>query len=442
MNNMPHIASRILNKPLLLEPGYARTFFSALAPRLGIMELHDDEGQILTGEHMRMRADRFNSTRERDRPFQVINGAAILPVSGSLVHKYGHLKPYSGMTGYDGIIARAADAFADPEVKGVMLDQDTPGGEVSGCFDSARKLRQMADAAGKPLWSLCYDMHCSAGMAIASAAHHRLMTASGIAGSVGVVMAHSSYAKKLEKDGMTVTLIHSGAQKVDGNPYQNLPEDVLARFQSETDALRNEFAQMLSDHMSLSVQAILDTEAATYRGQSAINVGFADELINGIDAVSHFCEHLSSRGRTISIGAHMSKSDMQNVDTTTTSPAASETTPDAAVTTDQLKAEATAAAQARIAGILQHAAAKGRESTANHLAFNTQMSVEEAAHVLATIPEPSTQQKMESALNLAMENEEHPKIGPDNLDTENDDKPDQVAQVMSAWNKAKGECNV
>ncbi len=30
MKPMPHIASRVLNKPLLLEPGYARTFFSFL----------------------------------------------------------------------------------------------------------------------------------------------------------------------------------------------------------------------------------------------------------------------------------------------------------------------------------------------------------------------------------------------------------------------------
>ena len=39
MNNYPQIASRVLNTPLLLEPGYARVFFSALASRLGITQL-------------------------------------------------------------------------------------------------------------------------------------------------------------------------------------------------------------------------------------------------------------------------------------------------------------------------------------------------------------------------------------------------------------------
>ncbi|WVM93548.1 hypothetical protein ULG90_06460 [Halopseudomonas pachastrellae] len=132
--NYPQIASRVLNTPLLLEPGYARVFFSALAPRLNILQLQDAEGQVSTGEKLRVDAASFNPSRDRERPYQLVDGAAILPVSGTLVHKYGHVKPYSGMTGYDGIIRRAAEAFGDPSVKGVMLDCDTPGGEVAGAL--------------------------------------------------------------------------------------------------------------------------------------------------------------------------------------------------------------------------------------------------------------------------------------------------------------------
>ena len=55
MKNMPHIASRMLNSSLFLESSYARTFFSALAPRLGIIELQDVGDEILTGEAIRMK---------------------------------------------------------------------------------------------------------------------------------------------------------------------------------------------------------------------------------------------------------------------------------------------------------------------------------------------------------------------------------------------------
>ncbi|MCV6587500.1 MAG: S49 family peptidase, partial [Marinobacterium sp.] len=262
MPELAHISARVLNTPLLLEPGYARIAISGIANRLGIITLQDGDQQ-LDANDMAATAASYQARRERDRPYQVVGGAAILPVSGSLVHKSGNLRPWSGMTGYDGIIARAADAFADPDIKGVLLDMDTPGGEVAGCFDTARKLRAMADASGKPLWAACWDMNCSAGMALASSAHRRLITQTGIAGSIGVVMAHASYEKHLEDAGIKVTLIHSGAQKVDGNPYGELPADVLAKFQQNSDQLRLEFAQLVSAHMGISVEKILATEAAT-----------------------------------------------------------------------------------------------------------------------------------------------------------------------------------
>ena len=442
MQNMAHIASRVLNTPLLLEPGYARTYFSALAPRLGIGELQDSAGEILTGEKMRQSAAAWSSDRERTRSYELIDGVAVLPVSGTLVHKHGYLQPFSGMTGYDGIMARAQSAFADPEVKGVLMDSDTPGGEVSACFNTSRKLREMADACGKPLWSLCYDMSCSAGMALSSSAHRRLINETGIAGSVGVVMAHADMSKKLEQDGISVTLIHSGAHKVNGNPYQALPKDVLASFQAESDALRNEFAQLVAGHIGMDLQAVLATEAATYRGQAAVDIGFADEVVNGIDAVKIFSEHLSSQGRTISIGANMSKTDVKTEAETpeTTGPAAGESVPEQTASVVEsaaatASADAGAAMQARIADIMQCEEAQGREATANHLAFNTSMSVEDAKGVLATVEVAKADaSNMGNALDAAMASEDTPEIGADQHAQEQ-----AGGSLLSSYEKATGD---
>lgn len=54
MRNYPHLSARVLNTPLLVEPGYARVFFSALASRLGIVQLSDSDGEILTGEKLQV----------------------------------------------------------------------------------------------------------------------------------------------------------------------------------------------------------------------------------------------------------------------------------------------------------------------------------------------------------------------------------------------------
>ncbi|GHL49995.1 hypothetical protein ECZU29_48450 [Escherichia coli] len=56
-----------------------------------------------------------------------MNGIAVLPVSGTLVSRTRALQPYSGMTGYNGIIARLQQAASDPMVDGILLDMDTAG---------------------------------------------------------------------------------------------------------------------------------------------------------------------------------------------------------------------------------------------------------------------------------------------------------------------------
>ncbi|MEH6825610.1 MAG: S49 family peptidase [Motiliproteus sp.] len=456
MNHYSQIASRVLNTPLLLEPGYARVFFSALASRLGIQSLADAQGEILTGDKLRMSADSFSRSRERDRPYQVLDGVAVLPVSGSLVHKHGHLNPYSGMTGYDGIIARANQAFSDLDVKGVLLDMDTPGGEVAGCFDTARTLRSLADAAGKPLWSLCYDMSCSAGMALASAAHRRLITQTGVSGSVGVIMAHASYEKQLQEEGVSVTLIHSGAHKAEGNPYQDLPEEVLARFQSGTDSLRLDFATLVADMIGLSVGDVLATEAACYRGQEAIDIGLADELVNGHEAIAIFANHLSTQGRVISPSGAFMKSDNETVQAqvpATVVPAAGSDTAAAGASTDasaagpvttatdpvhsQSTAQARADERTRVQGILTHANAEGRCALAEHLAYKTDTSVEEAAATLAAAPQATAGHlDASTALDTLMASEQQPNIAADADASAGDDNP--VDLIMAAHFKATG----
>jgi ClpP class serine protease len=423
--NQPHIASRVLNAPLLLEPAYARTFFSALSKRLGITQMTDAEGEVMLGEKMQIEASSFSNTRDRNRPYQVIEGVAVLPVSGTMVHKYGHLKPYSGMTGYDGIIARMADAINDPEVKGILLDMDTPGGEVAGCFDAVATIRSMAKESGKPLWSIADDMACSAGMAIASAADRRLITQSAVMGSVGVVMAHTSVAKKLKEDGIAVTLIHSGSHKVEGNPYEDLSQEALASFQAKTDKLRDDFAVLVAGNIGLTKEAVLATEAAVYRGQEAIDIGFADQLVNGNEAIAIFADYLKNQNQNTTLSG-VTMSDQQ----TGTQP---EVVPAAITPASQPTATAPAVDEkARIEGILTSAEAKGREAQANHLAFKTSMSIEDAVSLLATGSiAASSPEAHGTKLDELMESQQNPVIKGSVGESSSDD--DAVGSLTAAY---------
>lgn len=307
LRNLPHIASMAFNEPLMLEPAYARVFFCALAGQLGISRLTDAvSGDSLTAQEalatLALSGD--DDGPRQARSYQVMNGIAVLPVSGTLVSRTRALQPYSGMTGYNGIIARLQQAASDPMVDGILLDMDTPGGMVAGAFDCADIIARVRDI--KPVWALANDMNCSAGQLLASAASRRLVTQTARTGSIGVMMAHSNYGAALEKQGVEITLIYSGSHKVDGTPYSHLPDDVRETLQSRMDATRRMFAQKVSAYTGLSVQAVLDTEAAVYSGQEAIDAGLADELVNSTDAITVMRDALDAHKSRLS-GGRMTK---------------------------------------------------------------------------------------------------------------------------------------
>lgn len=350
--NLPHIISQATNAPLLLEPAYARVFFCALGRESGIDSLQIPQNQesldqagmgLVTGSYM-------SGDKPRARFYQVVSGIAVLPVSGTLVHKLGGMRPFSGMTGYDGITARLQQAMDDPEVKGVLLDIDSPGGQAAGAFDCADMIYRLGQQ--KPIWALMNDMACSGAMLLASACSRRLVTQTARIGSVGVVMAHASYAGKLEQEGVEITLLYSGKHKTDLNPYQALPDDVRTDYQQKMDDTRQMFSEKVAQYTGLSVDAVMATEAAIYDGQAGIDVGLADEMINAADAISVMAAALKNNSKG---------GDMPEL-----------TTKEAAAQENQ-----------RVMGIIGCPEAKGREQLAQMLAGQPGMSVALAQAILA-----------------------------------------------------------
>uniref|UniRef100_UPI003F66352E S49 family peptidase n=1 Tax=Aeromonas hydrophila TaxID=644 RepID=UPI003F66352E len=427
-HNLPGIMSRLFNTPLMIRPTEAQIIITAVSEQMGVGSLLDaSSGKVidLSGQ-VEQSAESFSERGARSRSYALVDGIAVLPISGTLAHKWGGLQPSCGATGYDGIQGRLNQALKDPEVRGIMLDVDTPGGEVAGAFDCTDIIARANKI--KPVWSLCYDMHCSAGQLLVSGAGRRLITQTGIAGSIGVVIAHMDVSEMLKQTGRKVTLIHAGANKVDGNPYEALPERVRAKLQADVEATRLRFANTVSRHTGLSVDRILAQEAGTFEGQAAIEQGLADELVNGADAVAVMAERISHK-QTFATGRNMNVTD-KNASTEGADPKVATTelnkpTASAPVASAPVvDGEQLAAAEnARIMGILDLPEAKGREAAAKELAKNRAMTVDGAKAVLAAIPQ-TAQAASETALDKLMETA--PAAVQGNADT---NKSDRVARL-------------
>jgi ClpP class serine protease len=99
-----------------------------------------------------------------DAPYPVVDGIAVIEISGVLIHRGGWIGQSSGQTSYEGIAAQIEAAANDPAVRGLALDIDSFGGEVAGVFDLADRIR--AIRATKPVWAFVAEHAFSAGYAV------------------------------------------------------------------------------------------------------------------------------------------------------------------------------------------------------------------------------------------------------------------------------------
>ena len=266
--NLPHLAQRLFNTPLALHPRKAEVVMAALTDRFGLTRIQsmsdwDDDD------------DSF-SRQARDTGYDVVEGIAIIPVQGTLVQKLGTLRPYSGMTGYDGIRACFLRALNDSEVKAICLDIDSPGGEVAGCFDLVDEI--YAARGSKPVWAILSESAYSAAYALASAADKIIVPRTGGVGSVGVIVMHVDWSQKIKNDGLQVTIITYGDRKAESNPYEPLSETARKAIQSDIDEMGRLFVSTVSRNRGITEKTVRDTEAACFLGADGVQLGLADQV--------------------------------------------------------------------------------------------------------------------------------------------------------------------
>lgn len=268
----PHLATRIFNVPIAIAPRKAEIIVASLADRLGVASI--------SRKPMAMEDDDYgygNPDPDGYGPgYDVIASVAQIEIKGTLVQKNGCLRPYSGMTGYDGVRQNFVEALADPAVRAIVLDIDSPGGEVSGCFDLVDTIS--AARGIKPVWAILSEYAFSAAYAIASAADRITVPRTGGTGSVGVIMMHADLSRALDGAGIAVTLITFGDRKAEGNEFQPLSVPALAAFQADIDAMGELFVDTVARNRGLSANAVRATEAACFLGAAGVAVGFADAV--------------------------------------------------------------------------------------------------------------------------------------------------------------------
>jgi signal peptide peptidase SppA len=271
MHPLPHLATRIFDTPLLIAPQKLEVILAALAPRLGI------EVPPVAAAAATERAAR--------KPYEVSpEGIAIIPVEGTLVHKTRGLDALSGLRSYVDIQQEIEDAATDPAIKGILLEIDSPGGEVAGAFDVADTV--YSARAMKPLFAVANNDAFSAAYLLASGAQRIYVSRTSGVGSVGVIVSHLDMSVSDEKMGYRYTIVSAGARKADFNPHAPLSDEAKGILEGEIARTYGLLVNTVARNRGLPEAAIRGTEAGLFFGSDALNVKFADRVGTRQDALA------------------------------------------------------------------------------------------------------------------------------------------------------------
>lgn len=454
MNHLRYV-ERTYNVPLLIAASKARVLEE-------IVRAHVEHRAIETTTPKPARVLAVpGAVRSEGGYYRTGAGIAIIPAIGTLVQRSADedLDAFSGLAAYSTLRQQVQAADADPRVDAILFEVDSYGGEVPGIVDCVAAIR--ATGKKKPVWAIANEQALSAGMWIAAAATKVYAPRTGNVGSIGVRMLHVDQSQRDAKQGYIYTTIMAGERKNDFDPHSPLSETAHELAQEECDRIYDLFVADIAAFRGISEEKVRATQAGIFSAPIALDLS----LIDDIQSFDETLAALTAEAQYVRVHGMRASAASSTLPATADSPGATtmlteaekaahaaqvaeaeargraaaeaeskKRVTDAEAATAQAAKEAAAAAataaQTRISGILTHAEAQGRRAQAEHFAFKTSMTVDEAAAALAAGAKEAPTQA-ENLLAGAMGKVPNPKVGAD--PGEGDETATDVAKRIAGY---------
>jgi signal peptide peptidase SppA len=260
------LLEQIANRPMLMAPLALHSMIAAA------------ESGVTADARLAYRED-GDWSPEGSKPEHLVtiaDGVGYVRIHGPLFPRYDIYTWWYGGTAYDVITAAVGMLAADAGVTQIVLDIDSNGGRVQGCFECSRAIASAR--ASKPITAYVNDAGFSAGYALACAASRIVITDTAGVGSIGVIGTHVDFSRMLESAGVKYTLITSGEKKADLSPTAPLSDRARAELQDEINRLGELFFALVAEHRGIDADAIRALQAGTYYGPAAVSAGLADDV--------------------------------------------------------------------------------------------------------------------------------------------------------------------
>lgn len=231
----------------------------------------------------------------------VRDGVAIIPVNGPLFRYANLFTMVSGASSYE-ILARDLHvALDDPAIKAIILDVDSPGGEVNGCNEFSDMI--YAARGRKPIVAYASGDACSGAYWIASATDEIVCEETACLGSIGVVAVYEDATKAKEMAGVkTIEIVSSQSPLKRADPSTDAGRGVI---QTRIDALASVFVERVARNRGVSGAEVEKSygRGDVLVGRHAVEAGLADRTGSLEGLIAELADTSSSAAPTMQVAA-------------------------------------------------------------------------------------------------------------------------------------------
>ncbi len=213
---------------------------------------------------------------------------ADIALYGGLVYYPGEGLDSSGTTGdqtaAEGVRQQIESAEADPGVKAILLQVDSPGGDPVAGEDIAAALKR----ASKPTVALIADEGDSAAYWASTGAQTIFASVNSSVGDIGVTQSYLDETKQDEDGGLTFISLTAGKYKDMGNPDSSLTPEERVLFQRDLNVTMQNFIDTVAANRNLSVASVTAiADGSSLNGQLAREDGLVDKIGNIYDVENY-----------------------------------------------------------------------------------------------------------------------------------------------------------
>jgi protease-4 len=249
---------------------------------------------IYQGLAMTLEADSLSERRRMKRRLRFWRtGAIIVAVIAAIGLAMSQNKDFATGFGLQSYVARVTisgiiaddreqlkllkEISENAQVRGVILNIDSPGGTTAGAEALYLALRSLAEK--KPVVAVFGTAATSAAYLAGIAADHIVARGNSITGSVGVILQYAEFSEMLNKLGIRVEEVRSGPLKAVPSPFTPPNPDSRALVEELITESREWFVNIVTERRKIDPANIEQIRTGRiYTGRQAIKIGLIDEI--------------------------------------------------------------------------------------------------------------------------------------------------------------------